>query len=217
MATKSSAPSGSSSSYAAVKRFLVRVGPTVRARFERRWGGFRPLKPKEGTDETGGGAETLRANVAGERTGSVILLVRLVGSGSRSLSSAMTCASGSSTASASIASCLRRANNFLRPPSPAYGLLFLLFDGVSLSFSLSLEELIYLLAWPRRGLSSRWSRFMRTRARAFLRAWKSSGSATSTLPNPRRVGTRGVRYLSSCWSASSAALMGRRPETDLKQ
>lgn len=32
---KSSAPSGSSSSYAAVKRFLVRVGPTVRARLVR--------------------------------------------------------------------------------------------------------------------------------------------------------------------------------------
>src|SRR6266851_9495874 len=68
-----------------------------------------------------------------------------------------------------------------------------------------------------RGLSSRLSRFMRTRARAFLRAWKSSGSATSTLPDPRREGTRGVRYLSSCWSASSAALVGRRPETYLKQ
>src|SRR5579863_10350379 len=64
---ESSTPSGSSSSYAAVKRFLVRVGPTVRARFGRRWVGFRPVKPNEGTDVRGGGAETLRAKVAGER------------------------------------------------------------------------------------------------------------------------------------------------------
>ena len=146
-AARSSTSSGSSSSYAAENRFLVRVGPTVRifacVRDARKEVGFLPpAVPKEGTEV--GGAETLRAKVAGARTGSAILLVRLGGTNSSSLSSNIGCASVSSVGSASNSSCLRRANNLLRPPSPAYGLLFLLFERVSFSFSF--EELIYLLA-----------------------------------------------------------------------
>src|SRR5713226_10566561 len=144
--------------------------------------------------------------------GLAILLVRLGCPSSRPLSSIMACTARTSTDATCTTSCLRCTNNFLRPPSPAYGLLFLLFEGVSLS--LSLEELIYLLAWPRRGLSSRLSRFMRTSARAFFRAWKSPGRGTSTLLDPRWEGMRGVRYLSSSCSAISAAFVGWRPETD---
>src|SRR6266404_3879408 len=146
-AASSSTSSSSSSSYAAENRFLVRVGPTVRVfaciRFARRAVGFLPPTiPKEGTED--GGAETLRAKAAGARTGSAILLVRLGGIGSSSLSSTIGCTAESSVGSASNSSCLRRANNFLRPPSPAYGLLFLFFEGVSFSFSFG--ALIYLLA-----------------------------------------------------------------------
>ena len=137
-AAMSSTSSGSSSSYAAENRFLVRVGPTVRifayVRPARREVGFLlPAIPKEGT--VVGGAETFRAKVAGARTGSAILLVRLGGTGSSSLSSTIGCASVSSVGSASNSSCLRRASNFLRSPLPAYGLLFLLFERASFSFS----------------------------------------------------------------------------------
>jgi hypothetical protein len=146
-AARSSTSSGSSSSYAAENRFLVRVGPTVRAfacvRLARREVGILPPAiAKEGTEA--GGAETFRAKVAGARTGSAILLVRLGGIGSSSLSSTIGCAPVSSVGSPSNSSCLRRANNFFRPPLPAYGLLFLLFEGASFSFSFG--ALINLLA-----------------------------------------------------------------------